>query len=65
MTSTHLPLDAPLRGRFLRRYKRFFVDIETEAGETLTVYCPDPGSMRSLMRDGAEVRCSISDNPKR
>ncbi len=60
-----LPLQASLKGCFTRRYKRFFVDIETENGEELTVYCPDPGRMKSTAIAGAPVRCSTSDNPKR
>ena len=56
---------ADLEGRLLRRYKRFFADIETREGEKLTVHCPNPGSMRGLVREGAAVRCSSSDNPKR
>lgn len=36
----------PLRqGRFLRRYKRFFVDIATPAG-IITAHCPNTGSMK-------------------
>lgn len=58
-------IDAPLQGRFLKRYKRFFADIETEAGELLTVHCPNPGSMQGFHRPGAAVRCSTSDNPRR
>jgi len=60
-----VPIDAPLRGRFLRRYKRFFADVETEDGEELTVHCPNPGSMRGFLRPGAPVRCSTSDSPTR
>jgi sugar fermentation stimulation protein A len=60
-----VPLEAKLRGRFLRRYKRFFVDVETEAGHTLTVHCANPGSMLGFLRPGAAVRCSTSDDPKR
>jgi sugar fermentation stimulation protein A len=60
-----IPLEASLKGTFLRRYKRFFVDIETETGEELTVYCPDPGRMNTTAIAGAPVRCSTSDNPKR
>lgn len=56
---------ADLEGRLLRRYKRFFADIETRAGEKLTVHCPNPGSMRGLVREGAAVRCSSSDDPRR
>ena len=58
-------LDARLRGRLLRRYQRFFADIETAAGEKLTVHCPDPGSMRGCAHPGAAVRCSESDDPRR
>ena len=60
-----LPLAAPLRGRLLRRYRRFLADIETEDGRQLTVHCPDPGSMRGCLREGAPVRCSTSDRPQR
>jgi sugar fermentation stimulation protein A len=60
-----LPLRADLRGRLLRRYKRFFADVETEAGEKLTVHCPNPGSMLGCAIPGSAVRCSSSDNPMR
>jgi len=60
-----VPLEAELRGRFVRRYKRFFVDVETADGRTLTVHCANPGSMLGFHRPGAEVRCSTSDNTKR
>lgn len=60
-----VPREAELRGRFVRRYKRFLVDIETDSGRTLTVHCANPGSMLGFLRPGAAVRCSTSDNPKR
>ena len=60
-----LPLQAAVRGRLLRRYKRFLADVETEDGQTLTVHCSDPGSMSGCARPGAAVRCSVSPNPKR
>lgn len=56
---------APVRGRLLRRYKRFLADVETDAGETLTVHCPDPGSMRGCALPGARVRCSVHESPRR
>ena len=58
-------IDAHLSARLLRRYKRFLADVETDAGEKLTVHCPDPGSMRGCALPGAPVRCSTSDNPNR
>jgi sugar fermentation stimulation protein A len=60
-----LPVRAALGARLLRRYKRFFADVETAAGEKLTVHCPNPGSMRGLLVEGAPVRCSTSDDPRR
>ena len=57
-------LEAPVRGRFVRRYKRFFADVETDAG-LLTVHCANPGSMKGFLRPGAAVRCSTSDDPRR
>ena len=58
-------LDAPLRARFIRRYKRFFADVETDDGEVITVHCANPGSMLGFHRPGAAVRCSTSEDPKR
>ena len=60
-----LAREAPLAARFLRRYKRFFADVETADGATLTVHCPNPGSMLGFHRPGAAVRCSVSDDPRR
>ncbi len=62
---TDVTVGASLRGRLLRRYKRFFADIETDGGEELTVHCPNPGSMRGLLEVGAAVRCTTSDDPRR
>lgn len=61
----NLAVAARVRGRLLRRTKRFLADVETDTGERLTVHCPDPGGMRGLLRPGAPVRCSRSDDPRR
>ncbi len=60
-----VPIEASLRARFLRRYKRFLADVVTEDGRELTVHCPNPGSMLGFHRPGAAVRCSTSDDPHR
>lgn len=61
-----MQFDPPLEeGRLLRRYKRFFADVETASGETLTIHCPNTGSMRHCMSEGARVWFSRCDDPKR
>lgn len=51
-------------GRWLKRYKRFFLDVETEEG-VLTIHCPNTGSMKNCGAEGDLVWYSLSDNPKR
>jgi sugar fermentation stimulation protein A len=45
---------------FLRRYKRFLADVLTEDGETLTVHCPNTGSMRNCLAPGSPCWISLS-----
>ncbi|BAU76569.1 DNA/RNA nuclease SfsA [Metapseudomonas furukawaii] len=52
-------------GRLLKRYKRFLADIETAAGEHLTIHCPNTGSMLNCMSEGCRVWFSRSSDPKR
>ncbi len=60
-----LPLEADIRGRLVRRYKRFLADVETTDGRVITVHCANPGSMKGCSTPGAMIRCSTSQNPKR
>ena len=52
-------------GRLIRRYKRFLTDIETVTGESLTIHCPNTGSMLNCMVEGGQVWFSRSTDPKR
>ena len=54
-----------VEGRFVRRYKRFFADVELPGGEVVVSHCPNPGSMQSCAPDGARVWLSESDSPTR
>ncbi len=60
-----MKLGSLLSGKFLRRYKRFLVDVELADGSVLTVHCPNTGSMRGCLEQGNQVFLSRSDNPKR
>lgn len=54
-----------IRGRLVRRYKRFLADVELENGSIVTAHCPNSGSMKTCIAPGWEVKLSESDNPKR
>lgn len=49
----------------LSRYKRFLADVKMPDGETITVHCPNTGTMRTCSTPNSPIMLSISDNPKR
>lgn len=51
--------------RFLKRYKRFFADVELADGSELTLHCANTGSMKHCLEPGTPCWFSRSDNPKR
>ena len=53
-----------LQGNLIKRYKRFFVDIEYK-NKIITGHCPNSGSMLGLLDAGNRVWFSVSNNPKR
>ena len=53
-----------ISGEFIKRYKRFFVDVKVN-GKTITAHCPNTGSMLGLLKKGNKVWLTKSNNPKR
>ena len=53
-----------ISGLFVKRYKRFFVDIKINS-QIITAHCPNTGSMHGLLKKDNKVWVSKSDNPNR
>ena len=53
-----------ISGLFIKRYKRFFVDIKIK-NQIITAHCPNTGSMYGLLKEGNKVWVSKSKNPNR
>ena len=56
--------DKLITGLFIKRYKRFFVDIKV-GSKIVTAHCPNTGSMLGLLKKNNKVWLTKSDNPKR
>jgi len=53
-----------LQGTLIKRYKRFFVDINYN-NNLITAHCPNTGSMMGLLNEGNKVWFSKSEDPNR
>ena len=53
-----------IKGKLIKRYKRFFADVEVN-NKVITAHCPNTGSMLGLLNTGNEVWLSKADDPKR
>ncbi len=56
--------DKLITGLFIKRYKRFFVDIKI-GNKIVTAHCPNTGSMWGLLKKNNKVWLTKSNNPKR
>ena len=53
-----------ISGLFIKRYKRFFVDIKIK-NQIIVAHCPNSGSMLNLLDKGNPVWLTKSNNEKR
>ena len=55
---------ALIKGKFVRRYKRFFADVKVNKS-IITAHCPNTGSMIGLLDENNDAWVSKNDDPKR
>ena len=61
-----MKLPAPLlEGVLVKRYKRFFADVELFDGTVVTAHTPNTGSMKQCAVPGHQVLISEANDPKR
>ena len=53
-----------IKGKLIKRYKRFFVDIKVN-NQIITAHCPNTGSMMGLLDEDNEVWVTKNDDPNR
>ncbi|MFT5486566.1 MAG: sugar fermentation stimulation protein A, partial [Alphaproteobacteria bacterium] len=57
--------DPLLRGRLIKRYKRFMADVVLDSGDTVTAHCANTGAMLGVQDADSEVWLSPARNPDR
>lgn len=57
--------DPLIRGRLIKRYKRFMADVVLESGDTVTAHCANTGAMLGVQDADSEVWLSPARNPDR
>lgn len=66
MSSVFCPYEKPLvKGKLVKRYKRFLADVQLEDGSVVTAHCPNSGSMLGLKDEGMDVLILDSRAPAR
>ena len=55
---------ALIKGKFLKRYKRFFADIKVNK-EIIIAHCPNTGSMLGLLNENNDAWVLKNEDPKR
>ena len=53
-----------IKGKLIKRYKRFFADIEVN-NKIVTAHCPNTGSMKGLLDEGNTVWITEHNEPNR
>lgn len=54
-----------VHGKLIKRYKRFLVDVELDNGDVVVAHTSNSGSMKTCLKEGAEVFLTYVDDPKR
>jgi sugar fermentation stimulation protein A len=54
-----------IKGSLIERYKRFKADVRLSDGKTVTVLCPNTGTMLTCSEPGRTVYISCHDIPSR
>lgn len=56
--------DDLIKGKLIKRYKRFLMDVELENGDIVVAHCANSGSMKTLINDDTIVYLTKNKNPK-